>query len=170
MAIHELPAVTVGATLAALDGYDQAALCAADAPDLPAMLLGKLFRPLGSHRVAVSPAEPGPGLLGLATRLPAPGWLPDASTRRSASRLAPTVAFGLDRRRDGLDVLAGRAPRCRSSPGGAGCGDRPTSARWTRGWKAGRPPAACCSAADRPPARGQWVETKMQNGWPAGSA
>ncbi|MFK3983002.1 hypothetical protein ACI2K4_21820 [Micromonospora sp. NPDC050397] len=80
MPIYDLPVRTVGAALAAAaaDGYDQAAVIVADAPDLPGLILGKLLRPLGSRQVAVAPAGPtGPGLLGLAARLPAPDWLAD---------------------------------------------------------------------------------------------
>jgi hypothetical protein len=61
--------------VAARDGYDQAALVAPDAPDLPGMLVGKLLRPLSSHLVSMAPALTG-GLLGLASVLPVPGWLP----------------------------------------------------------------------------------------------
>ncbi|MFC0006904.1 hypothetical protein [Micromonospora siamensis] len=76
-AVHEVPTPTVDAVLAALTGYDQAAVIAADAPDVPALTLGKLLRPLTSRPVAVAPVEgTGPGLLGLATRVPAPDWLP----------------------------------------------------------------------------------------------
>ncbi|SCL41193.1 hypothetical protein GA0074692_6190 [Micromonospora pallida] len=75
--VVEVPAPTVDAVLAALDGYDQAAVIAADAPDLPGLTVGKLLRPLTTRPVAVAPAEgTGPGLLGLAARLPAPAWLP----------------------------------------------------------------------------------------------
>lgn len=67
---------TLGAALTALRalGADEAALVAPDAPDLPPLLLGKLFRALGSAPVAVCPAADG-GLVALATRLPAPDWL-----------------------------------------------------------------------------------------------
>ncbi|MGR6321938.1 hypothetical protein Q2K19_15975 [Micromonospora soli] len=58
-------------------GYDQAAVVVADAPDVPGLTLGKLLRPLSSRPVAVAPVEgDGPGLLGVAARLPVPGWLP----------------------------------------------------------------------------------------------
>ncbi|GIF72838.1 hypothetical protein [Asanoa siamensis] len=78
MQIYEVRTTTVNATLAAAaaDGYDQAAVIAADAPDLPGLILGKLFRPLTTKTLAVAPAE-GPGLLGVASRLPAPDWLPE---------------------------------------------------------------------------------------------
>ena len=55
-----------------LDG-DQAAVVAADAPDLPPLLVGKLFRELGRARITVSPAKGG-GAVALACDLPAPGW------------------------------------------------------------------------------------------------
>ncbi|WBB79358.1 hypothetical protein O7606_24865 [Micromonospora sp. WMMD882] len=76
--IVEVPAPTATAVLAAVAGYDQAAVVAADAPDLPGLPIGKLLRPLTSRPVAVAPAEGGgPGLLGLAARLPVPDWLPE---------------------------------------------------------------------------------------------
>jgi hypothetical protein len=59
---------------AAADGYLRAAVLCADAPDLPAMLVGKLLRPLTTRPVALAPAVGG-GLLGVAATLPAPGWL-----------------------------------------------------------------------------------------------
>jgi hypothetical protein len=76
-AVHEVPEPTVNAVLAALDGYDQAAVLAADAPDLPGLTVGKLLRPLTTRPVALAPVEGGgPGLLGVAVRLPVPAWLP----------------------------------------------------------------------------------------------
>lgn len=76
--VVEVPAPTVNAVLAALDGYDQAAVVAADAPDLPGLTIGKLLRPLTSRPTAAAPVEgTGPGLFGFATRLPAPDWLPE---------------------------------------------------------------------------------------------
>jgi hypothetical protein len=78
MAVHEVPAPTVNAVLGALSGYDQAAVVAPDAPDVPGLTLGKLLRPLSTRPVAVAPAEgAGPGLLGVAARLPVPEWLPE---------------------------------------------------------------------------------------------
>ncbi|MBU2670879.1 hypothetical protein KOI35_46010 [Actinoplanes bogorensis] len=79
MRIYEVPTATYRPVLeaAAADGFEQAAVIAADAPDLPGMILGKLLRPLESKAVAVAPGGPGNGLLGLATSLPAPAWLAD---------------------------------------------------------------------------------------------
>jgi hypothetical protein len=55
-------------------GAEQAALIAGDAPDLPPLLIGKLFRALGHAQAAVCPAEGG-GVVALAVPLPAPSWL-----------------------------------------------------------------------------------------------
>jgi hypothetical protein len=79
MRIYEVPTATYLPVLqaATADGFDQAAVIAADAPDLPGMILGKLLRPLEDKAVAVAPGGSGNGLLGLATSLPAPSWLVD---------------------------------------------------------------------------------------------
>ena len=79
MRIYEVGTATVRPVLeaAAADGFDQAAVVAADAADVPGMILGKLLRPLTSKPVAVAPAGPSGGLLGVATHLPPPNWLPD---------------------------------------------------------------------------------------------
>ncbi len=78
MPVYDLAVPTVNAALAAAaaDGYDQAVVLAADAADVPALTIGKLLRPLTTRPVAVAPAGPDGGLLGVATRLPAPAWLP----------------------------------------------------------------------------------------------
>jgi hypothetical protein len=85
MPVYRLPSLGVRTILsaAAEDGYDQAAVIAPDAPDLPAMLIGKLLRPLSSRPLAVAPAVTG-GLLGLAAQLPAPDWLPDVDLAADA--------------------------------------------------------------------------------------
>lgn len=55
-------------------GYTEAAVVAADNPDLPGLLVGKLWRALGRSAIAVCPAQRG-GLVALAARLPVSGWL-----------------------------------------------------------------------------------------------
>jgi hypothetical protein len=63
----------------AADGYAEAVVLAADAPDLPGLLVGKLLRPLTTRTLCVAVADrDGAGLLGVAARLPAPDWLPAA--------------------------------------------------------------------------------------------
>ncbi|WP_341717486.1 hypothetical protein QQG74_26965 [Micromonospora sp. FIMYZ51] len=78
MAVHEVPEPTPNAVFAATAGrYEQVAVVAGDAPDLPGLTVGKLLRPLTSRPVAVAPVEGNlPGLLGVAARLPVPQWLP----------------------------------------------------------------------------------------------
>ncbi|GGQ39969.1 hypothetical protein GCM10010166_03600 [Couchioplanes caeruleus subsp. azureus] len=79
MAIYEVPTATVRPVFAAAekDGFEQAAVLAADAADVPGMILGKLLRPLGGKPVAVAPTGAGAGVLGVAATLPVPGWLAD---------------------------------------------------------------------------------------------
>ncbi|RMI40375.1 hypothetical protein EBO15_26740 [Actinomadura harenae] len=60
-------------------GATEAALIAPDAPDLPPLLLGKLFRALG-HAPAAACQSAGGGLVALAARLPLASWLADALT------------------------------------------------------------------------------------------
>lgn len=75
---YEVPTRNVLPVLraAGADGFEQAAVIAADAPDVPGMILGKLLRPLSTKPVAVAPAAGG-GAFGVAARLPVPGWLVD---------------------------------------------------------------------------------------------
>jgi hypothetical protein len=95
MPIYEVPAATVRPVLTAAtrDGFDQAAVLAADAADVPGMVLGKLLRPLSSKPVAVAPTGQAAGLLALATTLPAPEWLADVdldtATPMTVRRTAP---------------------------------------------------------------------------------
>ena len=83
-------------------GAEQAAVVAADAPDLPPLLIGKLFRALGHAHAAICTAADG-GLVAVAVPLPAPEWLrdfvadadfglldlPDASARLRAAAPRP---------------------------------------------------------------------------------
>ncbi|GAA3904384.1 hypothetical protein [Actinoplanes auranticolor] len=95
MPIYEVPTATVLPVLRAAekDGFDQAAVLAADAADVPGMILGKLLRPLSSKPVAVAPTGQESGLLALATRLPVPEWLTDTdldtATPMTVRRTAP---------------------------------------------------------------------------------
>jgi hypothetical protein len=93
MKVYEVKHVTFRAALhaAADEGHERAAVIVADAPDLPAMLVGKLIRPLTTRDVAVAPALDG-GLLGVASRLPVPAWLPDLETEDGDVRQARSAA------------------------------------------------------------------------------
>ena len=55
-------------------GADEGAVVCPDAPDLPALLLGKLHSALTSAQVAVCPSDDG-RLVALVATLPAPDWL-----------------------------------------------------------------------------------------------
>jgi hypothetical protein len=93
MRIYEIPAATVLPVFeaAAKDGFDQAAVIAADAPDVPGMILGKLLRPLENKAVAVAPGG-AEGLLGVATSLPAPDWLVDHDLDTASAMLLRRTA------------------------------------------------------------------------------
>jgi hypothetical protein len=118
MPVYEVSTATITEVLAAAaaDGYEQAAVLAPDAPDLPGLLVGKLLRPLTSRTLAVCPsAEPdGAGLLGVACRLPAPDWLPAvdldsgsvAALRAAAPRPAEVAVTPAWRRLRGPTGLA----------------------------------------------------------------
>ena len=72
----EQPTIRAALVAAAQDGHERAVVILSDAPDLPAMLIGKLIRPLSTRALAIAPAHDG-GLLGVAARLPVPDWLPE---------------------------------------------------------------------------------------------
>jgi hypothetical protein len=95
---YAVPVLDIPSVLAAAadDGYEQAALLAADAPDLPGLTIAKLLRPLTTRPVSAAPdLSSAAGLLGLAARLPAPAWLPattlDTPTPQSLRTLSPQV-------------------------------------------------------------------------------
>ncbi|MGX6605845.1 hypothetical protein ACWKSP_27495 [Micromonosporaceae bacterium Da 78-11] len=94
MLIYEVPTATYLPVLAAAaaDGFDQAAVVAADAADVPGMILGKLLAPLDSKTIAVAPGGPSGGLLGLAAHLPAPDWLVDHDLDTASAQLIRRTA------------------------------------------------------------------------------
>ena len=94
MRVYELRHPTPLAALlaAAGDGHEQAAVLAPDVPDLPGLVVGKLLQPLTTRSLAAAPALDGPGLLGIASRLPAPGWLPDVDLDATAPQDVRTAA------------------------------------------------------------------------------
>ncbi|WP_431917056.1 DUF2064 domain-containing protein [Nonomuraea jabiensis] len=66
---------------------DQAAVISADAPDLPPLLVGKLFRELGRAEITICPAENG-GAVAMACALPPPTWAdPDLDDERIVTTL-----------------------------------------------------------------------------------
>lgn len=94
-------------------GAGQAAIVAPDAPDLPGLLVGKLFRALGRAEAAVCAAAGG-GLVALAAALPLAPWLEDLLGDREFDTPA-----ALDTP-DALDLLRAAAPgpgAVRTGPG-----------------------------------------------------
>ncbi|MEV4636506.1 hypothetical protein AB0J80_04050 [Actinoplanes sp. NPDC049548] len=95
MPIYEVSSPTVLPVFAAAekDGFEQAAVLAADAADVPGMILGKLLRPLSGKPVAVAPSGVGGGVVAVAANLPVPGWLADtdldSASPMSLRRTAP---------------------------------------------------------------------------------
>lgn len=87
--IYEVPTATVRPVFAAATaaGFDEAAVIAADAADVPGLTLGKLLRPLTTRPVALATSGPDGGLLGVAARLPVPTWLADVDLDASPSDL-----------------------------------------------------------------------------------
>src|SRR3954471_12084688 len=95
-------------------GAEEAGVVCPDAPDLPALLLGKLHSALTSAEVAVCPSDDG-RLVALATWLPAPQWLRESAAtldgadvvrrlRAQAPRRALHVGPGWHRIRDAEDA------------------------------------------------------------------
>jgi hypothetical protein len=82
-------------------GAGQTVIVAGDAPDLPPLLIGKLFRALGHAQAAVCPADGG-GLVAFAVPLPAPSWLFHDAT---------PSGFGLFDLPDAFTRLRAAAPR-----------------------------------------------------------
>ncbi|WP_040456172.1 DUF2064 domain-containing protein [Kribbella catacumbae] len=80
----ETPVYSVDSPRPVLDAIEQAGPAAAvvavsyDVPDLPGLLIGKLFRALGSADLAVTPAEDG-SLAAIGVSLPLATWITNAA-------------------------------------------------------------------------------------------
>lgn len=97
-ALSEARADEAGADEAGAETADEAVVVSGDAPDLPPLLIGKLFRELGRASLAVCPAEGG-GAVAVAARLPVPGWAaPDLDE--------PDVVAAMRRRAPGPRMIA----------------------------------------------------------------
>jgi len=128
-----------GAVLAGFDALAQAGaayavIVAGDAPDLPGLLVGKLFRALGTADATVCPAVTG-GLV-------APGF---PSCRGSVPR---GRAWTATRRWTASPPPPLAADRCGAAPVGTASGPRQTSGISTPAWRAGTRPGRYW-AADR---------------------
>ena len=107
--------VLAGLAMAHRLGAHAAAVLAGDAPDLPGLLIGKLFRALGAAEVAVSASSSG-DLVALAARLPAAAWLRPDVVRLDAGQLGEHG----DGSGGGLEKVRAAAPGPRSVAEGPG--------------------------------------------------
>lgn len=98
-------------------GAREAALIVPDAPDLPPLLLGKLFRALGSAPAAACQAAGGNGLVALAARLPLPAWLATVLDGSGTVLDGPSTVLDAP---DALARLRAAAPRAGLVPQGPG--------------------------------------------------
>lgn len=95
----------VDAVVAAGSAATEVVVLAGDAPDLPPLLVAKLFAALDRADIAVCPAEAG-GLVALGVRLPLADWV-----------RAAEVSLDTE---DALELLAAAAPKRRSLAVGPG--------------------------------------------------
>jgi glycosyltransferase A (GT-A) superfamily protein (DUF2064 family) len=70
----QTPTLSEAAARADSDGAQQVVVVASDAPHLPGLLVGKLFRPLGRAEVSICP-DPRGSAVAVGMRLPAPEWI-----------------------------------------------------------------------------------------------
>jgi hypothetical protein len=64
----------------AADRFDVAAVVPADAPDLPQLVIAKVFKALVRAQLCLAPERGGAGLVAIGLQLPWPAWLPDDMT------------------------------------------------------------------------------------------
>ena len=133
---YDVPALDVATVLAAAPptATSRRSLLAADAPDLPGMMIAKLLRPLTTRPVAAAPATGAAGgparasPRGCRRRPGCRGRTLDAPTPQALRRLA----------RAGTDVAAAPGLAPAAGPGRPGRGSIPRPA------KAGTPTRRCC--------------------------
>ncbi|MEU4194831.1 DUF2064 domain-containing protein [Kribbella sp. NPDC026611] len=113
------PVYTVGPGRPVLDAVELAGPAAAvvavshDVPDLPGLLIGKLFRALSSADIAVTPAEDG-SLAAIGVNVPTAGWVAEVAPvfdtalslleARKPRRHAVAVGPGWHRLRSAADI------------------------------------------------------------------
>ena len=71
------PSRGVRAVAEAATAFDALVVVAGDAPDLPQLVVAKVFKALVRADVCVAPERGGPGVVALGVKLPWPSWLPD---------------------------------------------------------------------------------------------
>ncbi|HEY5822624.1 MAG TPA: hypothetical protein VIT20_11650 [Propionibacteriaceae bacterium] len=93
------PVLTLAASLAA--DFDELVCVTADVPDLPGLVLAKMFKVLHRVDLTFAPARNGPGCAAVGLALPAAAWVPEPD---------------LDASRDALVAAAPSRNRCVLSP------------------------------------------------------
>lgn len=101
----DVPAVEALGALASA-GYDVGAVVAADAPDLPGLVLAKPFSALSSAPAAAAPAPVTGDLVALAARLPIPEWLLAAGVGLDSDDALERLQTAAPRRKDVRSTMA----------------------------------------------------------------
>jgi hypothetical protein len=77
-ALHLPTSITVPAIAHQLAGEaDELVVVPADVPDLPGLILAKLFKVLHRTDIAIAPEQGGDGCAAIGASLPLAGWIPD---------------------------------------------------------------------------------------------
>ena len=117
--------------------FDELVLVPADVPDLPGLVLAKLFKVLHRVDLAVAPERGGPGCVALGIALPVAAWLPG----RWTSTVDPSPS---------CRPLAPQRDRCVLAPDWHRLRRPAAIHRLDPGSRAGRRPGRCCPAAPWP--------------------
>jgi Uncharacterized protein conserved in bacteria (DUF2064) len=86
----------VAELVGAADGYDEVVVVPADVPDLPGLVLAKVFRALQRAEVCVAPDRHGEGCVAIGVRRPTASWLPSSLTLDTSP--VATLALAAPRR------------------------------------------------------------------------
>jgi hypothetical protein len=104
-ALHLPTDITVGAMAGQLSGVaDELVVLPADLPDLPGLVLAKLFKVLHRTDIAISPERAGTGCAAIGVSLPLAEWIPDDAFDLDHNPYTP------------LSTIAPRRSRCTLAP------------------------------------------------------
>lgn len=94
--LPDLPILEIAARVSA--DFDELVVVPADLPDLPGLVLAKIYKVLHRVDVAVSPERGGSGCAAIGLSLPMAGWLPDLDLDEDPfdrlQNLAPAAGAG----------------------------------------------------------------------------
>lgn len=104
-ALHLPPDITVPGIARELSGLvDEVVVVPGDVPDLPGLVLAKLFKVLHRTDIAIAPEHGGKGCVAIGVSLPLAEWIPDDAFNLNQNPYAR------------LSVLAPRRSRCTLAP------------------------------------------------------